>query len=507
MAQEPGIGADDVLVAVTTLSFDIAVLELLAPLTVGAEVVLARREEAADGRSLRQLLETHGATRDAGHAVDLAPADRRRLAGRCRIQGADRRRGPAARPGAISCWPAAANCGTCTARPKPRCGRPAGGSSSPNWASASGAPSPTPRSMCSMRTARLPDRRPAKSTSAATVVALGYLNRPELTAERFVPDPFSTRAHDCTAPATAAAGATTVCSNTWAGWTIRSRCAATASNSGEIEAALAAHPASGAGDRDCSRRPAGRRASGGLCGCPRRDRAGACDAARAPRAHSARLHAAAALSWPRLRCRCCPTARSTARRCRRRRRLTSREPPPAPAMTAEDAAGARNCRGLARAAGRGRGRLARQLLRPRRAFAAGDAGSTRGRKAHRRDAVAEEPGLREPGPDQQRSVPCSRSAGSGRMPPCRSQQASSERLMRTFTDRATQIAPFELAPHRRHRYQASMKRRDALAGRAAVRPRASHSRVSAGSITASISSVCAMLIALPAAYCWSTRRW
>ena len=40
MAREPGLSADDVLVAVTTLSFDIAVLELQLPLTLGATVVI-----------------------------------------------------------------------------------------------------------------------------------------------------------------------------------------------------------------------------------------------------------------------------------------------------------------------------------------------------------------------------------------------------------------------------------------------------------------------------------
>src|SRR5258706_303672 len=41
MAREPGLTADDVLVAVTTLSFDIAVLELQLPLSPGATVVMA----------------------------------------------------------------------------------------------------------------------------------------------------------------------------------------------------------------------------------------------------------------------------------------------------------------------------------------------------------------------------------------------------------------------------------------------------------------------------------
>lgn len=62
MAREPGLAAHDVVLAVTTLAFDIAVLELLLPLTVGACTVLASRETAADARALRALLDDSGAT-------------------------------------------------------------------------------------------------------------------------------------------------------------------------------------------------------------------------------------------------------------------------------------------------------------------------------------------------------------------------------------------------------------------------------------------------------------
>lgn len=48
------------LLAVTTLSFDIAVLELLWPLANAGTVVLATREQALDGRELRRLVEAHG---------------------------------------------------------------------------------------------------------------------------------------------------------------------------------------------------------------------------------------------------------------------------------------------------------------------------------------------------------------------------------------------------------------------------------------------------------------
>ncbi|HEV2759290.1 MAG TPA: condensation domain-containing protein [Acidimicrobiales bacterium] len=62
MAHRPGLGPDDVLVAVTTLSFDIAGLELWLPLTTGAHVVVAPREVAGDPHRLSGLLDEAGAT-------------------------------------------------------------------------------------------------------------------------------------------------------------------------------------------------------------------------------------------------------------------------------------------------------------------------------------------------------------------------------------------------------------------------------------------------------------
>jgi amino acid adenylation domain-containing protein len=53
---------EDVLVALTTLSFDIAVLELLLPLISGAQTVIETRESATDGAMLAQRLNAHKAT-------------------------------------------------------------------------------------------------------------------------------------------------------------------------------------------------------------------------------------------------------------------------------------------------------------------------------------------------------------------------------------------------------------------------------------------------------------
>ena len=62
MRLDPELTDRDVLLAVTTLSFDIAALEIFLPLMAGARMVLASREVASDGRRLSELLAQSGAT-------------------------------------------------------------------------------------------------------------------------------------------------------------------------------------------------------------------------------------------------------------------------------------------------------------------------------------------------------------------------------------------------------------------------------------------------------------
>jgi amino acid adenylation domain-containing protein len=62
MQREPGFKADDVVLAVTTLSFDIAGLELYLPLISGGTVVIATREQAIDGTQLIALMRKHKVT-------------------------------------------------------------------------------------------------------------------------------------------------------------------------------------------------------------------------------------------------------------------------------------------------------------------------------------------------------------------------------------------------------------------------------------------------------------
>jgi len=70
----PGVSDRDTVLAITTLSFDIAVSELLLPLAVGARIVLASRETATDGPRLAALIEDSGVT-----LIDATPATYRLL--------------------------------------------------------------------------------------------------------------------------------------------------------------------------------------------------------------------------------------------------------------------------------------------------------------------------------------------------------------------------------------------------------------------------------------------
>ena len=59
MSKAPGINRNDKLLAVTTLSFDIATLELYLPLTMGASLYLATSYDVMDGKALKQIIENH----------------------------------------------------------------------------------------------------------------------------------------------------------------------------------------------------------------------------------------------------------------------------------------------------------------------------------------------------------------------------------------------------------------------------------------------------------------
>src|SRR5262249_2909449 len=62
MRREPGLTASDTLLSVTTLSFDIAGLELYLPLLNGARLAIASRATAMDGKLLARAIEERGAS-------------------------------------------------------------------------------------------------------------------------------------------------------------------------------------------------------------------------------------------------------------------------------------------------------------------------------------------------------------------------------------------------------------------------------------------------------------
>ncbi|WP_426661101.1 amino acid adenylation domain-containing protein [Rhodanobacter aciditrophus] len=190
MAERPGLHADDRLLAVTTLSFDIAVLELLGPLGVGGEVVLATREQALDGSALAALLADHGVT-----LMQATPATWRLLL-QAGWQGSARFR---------------ALCGGEALAPDlaaallPRCAELwnlYGPTETTVWSTCARVEPDQPihigTSIANTSVWVLDERRqpcplgvPGELWIGGAGVALGYLHRPELTAERFVDDPFS----------------------------------------------------------------------------------------------------------------------------------------------------------------------------------------------------------------------------------------------------------------------------------------------------------------------------
>lgn len=191
MTREPGITAADILVAVTTLSFDIAGLEIFLPLVNGARVVLAEPDVVINGDALQQLLKASNAT-----VMQATPVTWQMMID-SGWEGSDRLKilcGGEAMPSELA------------KKLIPRC--------SSLW----NMYGPTETTIWSTlwrvdgEESRIPIGRPIANTETYIVdeemhpvavgdigelliggegVARGYLNQPELTAERFLRDPFS----------------------------------------------------------------------------------------------------------------------------------------------------------------------------------------------------------------------------------------------------------------------------------------------------------------------------
>jgi amino acid adenylation domain-containing protein len=192
MGLRPGLSAADALLAVTTISFDIAGLELYLPLAVGARIVLASRDTAADGARLAALLASSGAT-----VLQATPATWRLLLA-AGWSGAPRLKvlcGGEALPPDLA--------GELLARTE-SVWNVYGPTETTIWS--------TVEPVTAAPAGALPIGRPIANTAVHLLdrylqpvpvgvagelyiggagVARGYLRRPALTAERFVPDPFS----------------------------------------------------------------------------------------------------------------------------------------------------------------------------------------------------------------------------------------------------------------------------------------------------------------------------
>ncbi|MFG2089078.1 amino acid adenylation domain-containing protein [Spirillospora sp. NPDC048824] len=174
------LGAGDRLVAVTTIAFDIAALELFAPLISGATVVLAGRRDVRDPAALAALLE--GATVVQGTPSLLGTLDPAALKGLRVLVGGE------ALPAALAeSLEASASLATNMYGPTEAtiwatsADLPASGIGDPLWNTRAhildGALRPVPPGV------------PGELYLAGAQLARGYVGRPDLTAERFVADP------------------------------------------------------------------------------------------------------------------------------------------------------------------------------------------------------------------------------------------------------------------------------------------------------------------------------
>jgi nonribosomal peptide synthetase DhbF len=188
MVGEPGLSEKDVLLAVTTLGFDIAGLELFLPLITGARIELASRETAMDGAALARALSNSGAT-----VMQATPATWRMLFDsgwpgdrRLKVLCGGEAMDPELAARLVS------NCGSVWNMYGP--------TETTIWSSLARIESDEVtigRPIANTRMYVLDSHRELVPRGvvgelwiAGDGVARGYLNRPELTAERFVADPF-----------------------------------------------------------------------------------------------------------------------------------------------------------------------------------------------------------------------------------------------------------------------------------------------------------------------------
>jgi amino acid adenylation domain-containing protein len=191
MRQQPGLRSHDTLLAVTTLAFDIAALELFLPLSVGARLVLLSRETTMDGQRLALQPASSGAT-----VMQATPATWRLLleagwAGNqqlnilCGGEALPRELAEQLRDRGSALWnlygPTETTIWSAVLKVKPGDGPVPIGPPIAN----------TQIYVLDVHLQPVPVGVPGELYIGGAGLARGYLHQPELTAEKFVPHPFS----------------------------------------------------------------------------------------------------------------------------------------------------------------------------------------------------------------------------------------------------------------------------------------------------------------------------
>jgi amino acid adenylation domain-containing protein len=191
MRREPGLTAADKLLAVTSISFDIAGLEIFMPLTVGARLILASAEEIFDATKMKALIRSSGATVMQAtpsfwqFLVESDWSGDRQIKVLCGGEALSRELADKLLERAGEVWnlygPTETTIWSTICKITPGTGPICIGQPIAN----------TQLYLMDAHLQPVPIGVPGELHIGGHGVARGYLNRPELTSEKFIPDPFS----------------------------------------------------------------------------------------------------------------------------------------------------------------------------------------------------------------------------------------------------------------------------------------------------------------------------
>jgi len=191
MSQKPGMTAEDRLLAVTTLCFDIAGLEIYLPLSVGASLEIVSREVSSDGsRLLAKLAESNPTVMQATPAtwrmlLEAGWEGNHRLKVLCGGEAISRKLADQLLQRVGALWnmygPTETTIWSTTAKVEP----------GQNAVSIGQPIANTQLFILDKVLQPVPIGVAGELQIGGDGLARGYLHRPELTAEKFIPDPFS----------------------------------------------------------------------------------------------------------------------------------------------------------------------------------------------------------------------------------------------------------------------------------------------------------------------------